>query len=180
MFSKIISSPIFKVPLRYGAIAGVLCIIFVITFFYMGHNPFLINPYMDFRILLFSVLIFFSLKELRDFYQNGLLAMWQGMAASLVFLAVASFIAAMGILIFGTVVTEFVSSYIKEFTEQIKNLSEEAIAQLGKDAIERNLKALPATNAGDLAGLYAWQSFVMGFFISVIISVILRRQPKPE
>ncbi len=146
----------------------------------MGKSPLLINPYMDFRILLFAVLIFFCLKEIRDFYQGGVLPMWQGVGSSLFFLVVTSIIAAIGILIFGALQPAFLANYISELTLQIQGLPEETVKQIGKDVLESNLKALPATNIGDLAGLYMWQSFVMGFFISVIISVILRRQPKPE
>ncbi|MEJ0056743.1 MAG: hypothetical protein WDN75_14455 [Bacteroidota bacterium] len=73
------------------------------------------------------------------------------MASSLLFLAVTAVIAATGIMVFGAMEPEFVASYVREFTLQIEHLSEEAVKQLGKDAIDRNLKALPDTNVGDLA-----------------------------
>jgi len=180
MFNKVISSPLVKVPARYGAIAGLLCIICLITLFYIGKSPFLIDPYKDFRIPLFGVLIFFCIKEIRDFYTGGMLKMWEGMSAGMLFLAVTAIVAAIGILIFGTIKPAFVTDYIAEFTEQIRGLDESSVKQIGKDTLESSLKALPGTTIGDLASLYVWQTFVTGFFISVIISVILRRQPKPE
>ncbi|NOT74443.1 MAG: DUF4199 domain-containing protein [Cyclobacteriaceae bacterium] len=180
MFSKIISSPMVKVSARYGAIAGVLCIIFLVTFFYMGRSPFLINPYLDFRVPLFALLIFFSLKEVRDYYNGGILYMWQGMGTSMLFVAFAALIAALGIVIFGTIQPQFLADYVTEFTKQIRELPADRVEQIGKETLDRSLNALPKTTIGDLASLYVWQSFVMGFFISVIISVILRRQPKPQ
>ena len=84
MLSKIFRSPLVRVCARYGIIAGVLCILILISLFYMGKHPFLVNPFLDFRVPLFGVLIFFALKELRDYYQDGVLFFWQGTAGSLV------------------------------------------------------------------------------------------------
>jgi hypothetical protein len=177
MLGKIFRAPLVRVCARYGTIAGVLCILFLVSFFYMGKHPFLFNPFLDFRVPVFGVLIFFALKEVRDYYQEGVLFFWQGTGGSLVFVTVCAVIAAAGIEIFGTVQPLFLSDYIAEFTRQIQNLPAETVEQIGKDVVEQNLKKLPATTISDLAALYVWQSFVMAFFISVIISVILRRQP---
>jgi hypothetical protein len=177
MLSKILKAPLVTVCARYGAIAGALCILFLISLFYMGKHPFLVNPFLDFRVPLFGVLIFFALKELRDYYQNGILFFWQGTGGSLIFVAICSSIAAIGIVIFGAIQPLFLADYIAEFTKQINNLPPETVDQIGKDVVALNLKKLPTTTIGDLAGLYIWQSFIMSFFISVIISVILRRQP---
>ncbi len=180
MIRKIVTSPLVKVSVRYGAIAGLLCTGLVITLFYMGQHPFLINPFLDFRVLVFPVLLFFALKELRDFYQDGVLYFWQGTAGSVLFLGIVAGVAATGILIFGSFEPAFLQDYVMQFTKQILSLPPETVQQIGKEVIERNLKALPATSLSNLASLYAWQTFQIGLFISVIISVILRRQPKPQ
>ena len=166
MLKQILGSPLIQVNARYGAIAGVICVIFVISLFYMGMHPFLISPFLDFRVFMFSVLIFFSLRELRDYHLQGEMYYWQGMAGSFVFLA------------FGSAEPRFVSGYVEQFTQQIRNLTPEGAEQIGKDALAENLERLPETSIGSLAGLYAWQCFGIGFFISVIISVILRKQPQ--
>lgn len=174
------SSPLFKVSLRYGVVAGMLCIGFVVSLFYMGKHPFLINPMLDFRVPLFALMLFFCLKEVRDYYQGGVLYFVQGSVGSLFFLLSAAVMASAGIYLFGTFQPAFLADYIKEFTQQIQNLPPETVERIGKSVVEENLKALPATTVGNLATLYAWQSMVIGFFISVIICVILRRQPKTE
>lgn len=173
-------SPLFRVSLRYGIIAGLLCTGFVISLYYMGKHPLLINPFVDFRILVFAVLLFFCLKEIRDFYQGGTLVFYQGMGGSLLFHASAGLVAGGGILVFGTLVPDFLASYIRDFMDQIQTLPPETVERIGKSVIADNLKALPATTLANLALLYAWQTMVIGFFISIIISVVLRRQPKPE
>jgi hypothetical protein len=174
------NSSLLKVSLRYGVVAGLLCAGFVISLYYMGKHPFLINPVMDFRIPIFGVMLFFCLKEVRDFHQGGVLYFWQGSAGSFFFLVAASIVAAGGIYTFGSWQPLLLAEYITEFTKQIQDLPAETVDRIGKSVVAENIKALPSTTMGSLAMLYAWQSIVIGFFISVIISVILRRQPKTE
>jgi len=170
--------PLFQVPLKYGAIAGVLGAILVIGLYYLGRHPFLIPVFFDFRIFLFGVFIFFTLKELRDYYYQGVLYFWQGIIGSFFFTVVFATIAAGLLAIFIAIVPGFLTAYIEQSIEQIKGLPADIIERIGKDVYERNLKLLPSTNGFDLALLYFTQSFMIAFFISIILSVILRRQPK--
>lgn len=170
--------PLFKVPLKYGAVGGALGTILVIGLYYMGRHPFLIPVFFDFRIFLFAVFVFFTLKELRDYVYEGILYFWQGILSSFFFTVIYALIAATGISLFIAVDPGFLNAYITLSTEQLKALPADIIQRIGKEVYERNLKLLPATNGFDLAVLYFTQSFMISFFISVILSVVLRRQPK--
>ncbi len=180
MFNKIIDSPLVKVPARYGAIAALLCMSFLAFLFYMGKHPFLISPFFDFRLPLFGLLLFFSLKEIRDYYQDGVLFFLHGLLSCLIFTLVFAFIMAFLIWIFCQAQPAFLSRYIAAAVEQFEAIPPEMLERIGKAELERNLNALPGTRAVDLAIDYFAKSFIMSFFISVIISVILRQQPKPE
>lgn len=169
--------PLVKVPLKYGSIAGALGALLVIGLYYLGRHPFVIPVFLDFRIFLFGVFIFFTLKELRDYWFGGVLYFWQGLIGSFLFTLMFAIISSLGIAVFGNVVSGFVADYITLTIEQVKSLPPEVIEKIGKDIYERNLEMLPATNAFDLALLYFTQSFMISFFISIVLSVILRRQP---
>ena len=171
--------PIVKVPLRYGAIAGVLGAILVIGLFFMGKHPFLIEIYLDFRIFIFGIFIFFALKELRDYVYGGVLYFWQGLIASFLFTLFFALTASLIIGVFATVQESFVTEFIRQSTVRLEGAREELIERIGKEAYDSNFRALPATNARDLALHYYIQSFVIGAFIGILLSVILRRQPKP-
>jgi hypothetical protein len=170
--------PLIKVPLRYGAIAGVLGAALVIGLFYIGSHPFLIPPYLDFRIILFGVFIFFTLKELRDYWYGGALYFWQGLLGSLIFTIIFALTASILLIVFVAMVPQFRDSYVAEFTEYLKALPADDVARIGKDTFERNLKELSATNGFNLALIYSIQSFVISFFMSIIMSVVTRRQPQ--
>jgi hypothetical protein len=169
---------LFSVPLRYGAIAGVLGAALAIGLYYMGRHPFLFPVYADFRIFIFAVFIFFTLKELRDFHYGKTLYFLQGMIAAFVFTLTFAVVASSAIGLFSYLVPSFVSDYIRLSLEQLRSLPQEVVSRIGKDVYERNLKMLPSTNAFDLVILYFTQSLMIAFFISIILSVILRRQPK--
>jgi hypothetical protein len=170
--------PLFKIPLLNGLIAGVVGAILVIGLYYLGKHPLLFPVYMDFRIFLFGIFIFFTLKELRESYFDGILYFWQGMIAAFVFVAVFAMVASTAIVVFAYAVPQFLQSYIDINVGLISNLPPEVVERIGKSVVESNLKLLPSTDVKQLGALYFWQSFMIGLFLSIILSVILRRQPK--
>jgi hypothetical protein len=166
-----------KVSFRNGAIAGALGAILVIGLYYLERHPFLIPVYLDFRIFLFSVFIIFTLKEIRD-SKDGILYFWEGVIASLIFVSVYGVLASAIIGIFAAVEPSFLGNYISLMLQQLKALPADLVEKMGKQVYQRNVESLPSTNIFDLVSLYFWQSLVIGLFLSIVISVILRRQPK--
>ncbi|HEY3405980.1 MAG TPA: DUF4199 domain-containing protein [Ohtaekwangia sp.] len=167
-----------KVSFRYGIVAGFLSIVLLLTLFYLDRHPFMIAPFLDFRILLFGILIFFSLKEFRDYHQDGILYFWQGMIGSAVIVFTALILSSIGLQIFGMAQPDFVTSYVTQATTYLKTIPQETIEQIGKENYERNLKDLSSTNMSMLTITYFIHGIVIGFFVSIILSVILRKQPK--
>lgn len=171
--------PLINVSVRYGLLAGITGSILVVGLYYLGRHPFLIPVFMDFRIILFGFFIFFALREVRDHYQNGVLYFWQGVMGSFLFTVSYAILSSAVLLAFMGIVPAFLTDYIHLTIEQLKALPQEVIDRIGKDVYDRNLEMLPATDIYDLAFLYFSQSFMISLFISIILSVILRRQPKP-
>ena len=171
-------NPLVKVSLRYGVLAGITGSVLLTGLYYMGRHPFLIPVYVDFRIILFGIFIFFTLREIRDYYQQGILYFSQGIFASLLFTISFTLVSTLFIMLFALVVPAFLSDYIHLTEQQLKALPAEVIDSIGKDVFQRNLEMLPATNAYDLGFLYSIQSFLISLFISIILSVTLRRQPQ--
>ncbi len=177
---KITESPIVKISIRNGLIAGLLGFVLLLALYFIGKHPFLFPVFFDFRIFLFGIFFIITLRELRDGHQEGILFFWQGMISCLLFTIAFAFVTSLLIWSYTQLNPAFLSNYIVTALDQIKAIPAEAIEQIGKKVYESNLKALPSTNGYDLAFHYFWQSFVISFFISLIISVILRRQPKNE
>jgi hypothetical protein len=168
-------SALLKVSVRYGVIAGILAVVLMIALLYLGKNPFSIYPFLDFRIILFGIFIFFSLKEFRDLHQGGVLYFWQGLFASFIVVLLGSVIGCAGLWIFGLYEPRMVELYVSEMTAYLKTFPPEEIERIGKEVYDRNLRLLPSTNISTLAKSHLVQGMIIGFFISIIFSVILRR-----
>jgi hypothetical protein len=177
---KFFKLPIIRIPIRYGLIAGVFGFALMMLLYYFNRHPSLVPPFLDFRILLFSILIVFSLREVRDFHQDGVLYFWQGMIGSFIFTLAYAFLASLLIYLYTLINPEFVSSYIELGLEQIKRISQEDIDRLGKEGYQQLLVAIPKADGYFLASKYFYQSFMISLFLSIIISVVLRRQPKSQ
>jgi hypothetical protein len=163
---------------RNGLIAGVLGFFILVALYYMGRHPFLFPIYFDFRIILLSVFIVMTLKEFRDDFQEGILYFGQAMIGAFLFTLVFALLASTLVWAFCFIVPEFLISYIQIATDQLKSIGPEIIEQLGKEVYDRNLNKLPSTSGIDLAFDYFGKTFIISLFISIIISVILRKQPQ--
>jgi hypothetical protein len=167
--------PLMIIGLRWGSIVGVLTTVLMIMTYYIAVHPFMVAPFLDFRILVFGVFIFFGLKEFRDYVQEGTLYFWQGLIGCFVIVLVSTVISSLGLYVFGLLKPEFLTTYVAAATAYLKTFPPEAIEQIGKDAYESNLKSLPATNLGVMIETYFLKGMLIGLFVSLLLSVILRR-----
>lgn len=173
-------SPLFKVPFRWGLVGGVIASIVIAVLFYFGQHPFLLPAVFDFRIILFGVFIFFSLKELRDYYLQGLLFFWQGMMGSFVFITTSAVIGSIFTWGFAKWNSNFLPSYIEKLQAQLISYKDEIITSVGVETYNQQLAKLPLTSPVDLASDYFLKSMIIGLFLAIVITTILRKQPKTE
>jgi hypothetical protein len=167
-----------RISVRYGTVGGILAFILLIIMFYLGRHPLITSPFLDFRVLLFFLFLYFTLKEFRDYEQEGVLYFAQAMIGGLVVIMIMTTLTSIMLQIFGTVEKDFVTTYIDQVTAYLKGFTKEDIERVGKEIYERNLAELPSTNISKLTVTYFVHGLVIGFFVNIILSVILRRQPK--
>lgn len=171
-------NPLVRISMRNGLLAGALGFGLIVVLYYIDRHPLLIPPYLDFRIILFGVFIFFTLREIREYHYGGILYFWQGMISGFLFTVAYAAVSFFALQLFAYAVPEFLSEYVRLSMEHLKSFPPEAIESMGQEAYERNLELLPTTDTTDLAVLHVVQSFVISLFISIVLSVVLRKQPK--
>lgn len=116
-----------RIGARYGAIAAVLSVSLMIVMFYLGRHPLMVAPFVDFRILLYGIFIFFALKEYREYHQEGILYFWQGMVGSFFVVLTAAVVGSLLLYAFGNLEMNFIPSYVSAMTEYLKGFPEEDI-----------------------------------------------------
>lgn len=168
--------PLVRIPLFHGLIAAAVGPIIYIALYYIGDHPATIFPLLDFRILLFGAIFYFCLRELREYYFGGVLFFWQGMIACMIVTIVFAAIASLGVFVFASYNQEFVSSFIKLETAKLNAVTAEDIARIGESAYQGFKESLKGVDAAFMARRYFIQSFGISFFVSIILSVILRKQ----
>lgn len=175
MLNKILSSPLVRVAFRYGAVSGLLIMIFVVSMFYMGGHPFLINLFLDPRIPVLGVMLFVGLRELRDYSQGGTLFFSQGMVTSFLLTIVCVALCWTALIAFASFDSRFVTEFIAQATEQTRAFTPEDIQRIGQEAFNQSLEELQKVDKFFMARRYVTQTFIISFFVSVIVTVIVRR-----
>jgi hypothetical protein len=174
------NNPLIKVPLRWGLIGAPIGLLANLALYWMGKHPALVLPFFDFRIVLFAVFIFLTVKEIRDYSEDGTLYFWQGMIASFVMVTVYAVVVSGALYIFMKLQPSYVTDFVKTGTEQLKNFPPEDIKRIGQEVYDQQLAMMKTITDGFLAWRYFMQCFGISIFISIIISVILRRTPKTQ
>src|SRR6267154_5829197 len=139
-------SPLFKIPFRYGVLGGIIGSLAIAVLYFIGRHPFLLPLIFDFRIILFAAFIFLSLRELRDYYQQGVLFFWQGMMGSYVFIVTSALIGSGFTWCFARWNAGFLPSYIEKLQHQMLGFKEEIIRSVGAEAYNQQLNKLPSTS----------------------------------
>ncbi len=169
---------IYLIPLKYGGLAVILSIILFLVLYYFGQNPLLIPPVLDFRIILYPIILVFAMREFKEKRNGGILHFWQGMSLGIQMVLIIAFLMALFILVFGSLIEPgFISEYIREMMNQVRTMNAEAVDRIGRETIDRTLEILPSTTILDLAIDYFIKSLPYGLFLTIIISLILRKKP---
>lgn len=178
--ARMFQHPLVKIPFLFGLVGGLIGSLVIGVLFYMGKHPFLVPVIFDFRIVIYAMFIFMTLKIVRDNYLQGSLFFGQGMVASYVFLITAGLVGALTTFGLGLWQTDFITSYIAGMQQQLATSKEEFIKEVGASAYAQQLNKLAQTSAFNLAADYFLKSLFIGLFLTIVISVILRKQKQTQ
>lgn len=178
MLNKLLDSPMLRLAARYGTIGAGLTMLFVISMYYMDVHPFLVNPFLDPRVPVLAILLSFALKEYRDDYLGGASYFGQSMVLCFLITVTLASLCWAAIVAFATFVPDFVHQFVELAEAQTKTFSDEDINRIGRETFEQSLRELKQADKYFMARRYFFQTYIISFFISIIISVVLRRTPK--
>lgn len=171
--------PIYSVPIKYGLIGSLLAIVLIVALFYMGKHPLLIPIFFDYRILLFGLFIFFALKEYKDYYNGGFLQFWQGMVIGIGIYVIIGLLVAVFVISFSNVVPEFHDNYIQGTLSGLELDKEQLVGQgkitISEEEFQKQKELLKDAPTYVLGIDYFIKSCLLGFFLTILLAVILRR-----
>ncbi len=141
-----------RIPLKYAFVASILAMAVIMVLFYTHRHPLLIPIVYDYRILLFGVFIFFTLKEFKDYHNAGVLHFWQGLLMGILFYLALGLIVGIFIHIFGSVEAAFLEEYVEGTIRGLELNREE----LTTESVRRNLTVRLTFYAGPGPGRWRW------------------------
>ncbi|MTI19441.1 DUF4199 domain-containing protein, partial [Fulvivirga sp. RKSG066] len=159
--------------------ASVLAIVLMIVLFYSGKHPMLIPIFYDYRIFLFGVIIFFSIKEYREYYNGGILHFWEGLVNGFITYLIVAMIAGAFIWLFSIVVPDFLDQYvagtIKGLELDKQQLVSDGSITITEEEYQKQVALLRTITPSVLTLDYIIKSLLIGFPLTLILSVFLRR-----
>jgi hypothetical protein len=169
-------NPYLFVPFKYGMVGGILSISLFVILLVLGENP-LINGTL-FSFFFIPIFVFFAIKEFKKYYNASYLHFWQGMTIGFGTYMVLSVVSALFIWVYlDQVDPQLLTDYIDDRVTLMQDSSENLIERLGQDTYDNSLASVRTATAYDLALDDFIRKVLAGFFITTVISVVMRQRP---
>lgn len=172
-------APLKRVPLKYGLIGAALSAVLILVFYFSDRHLLLIPIYYDFRIFLFGVFIFFGIKEFKEYYNEDRLHFWQGIVIGIIIYITIGILVGAFIMIFSEIQPEFLQQYIDgtirgmELNKEL--LTTESPINITEEEYQKQIELLKETPPINLSIDFFIKSCLIGFFISILLAVIMRK-----
>lgn len=168
------NSQLYKVSLKYGLAGGFISIVLFLTLYFLEEDPLSSIRIFDFALI--PLFVYFTLKELRDYKNEGKMLYWQGMTAGFVCYFFIALISSLSIWFFLSNVDPDV--FIRHKQENITILTndpEKWEEQVGKKDYEEALRNLRAVTPFSLAADDFLKKSLTGLLLTSFIAIFLKR-----
>lgn len=167
----------FKTAIKYAPVAGVFMVIIYHLSFFIGVNPQIDLGHLFFDLVLIGMFIFFAEKDFKRYKNDGILHFWQGMTIGFIVYTIGSAVFLIAQIIYYNFDTDAVINYQSAATNFLNERSKIYIEKFGQEAYELQLEEIQKVTKWDLIQESTIKKIIAGFFITPVISIILRKQP---
>jgi hypothetical protein len=172
-------NPLVKVSLKYAVSCGVImCISFLIEL-NVGVQPNINLVSGIFDALIFFLFIFLGAKEYKDYKNDGYLHFWQGLSIGMIIFLVTGVIFLVFQATYYSVSQGAFDQYISDLISYAESRRAFLVEQgMSNIDIENYLKELKQTTLSSLIFSSLKKKLIVGFFVTPVIAVLLRKQSK--
>ncbi len=167
-----------KPSLKYTILCGLFLIILFWVSVKFGSNPLLDIRHFLFDLVLFFLFIYFAAREYKYYHNDGFLHFWQGMSIAFIVYFPAAILFSIGMLVVLSVDPTIMEEYRQggiAFLESQKDVLLEGISQ---EEYNERLDEVNKIGIGELVVSSGLKKILAGFFITPVVSIILRKKPK--
>jgi len=167
-----------KISIKYALICGVFITIIYHLSFLFNSNPLIDLSHLLFDLILFGLFIFFAEKEYKTYHGQGVFHFWQGMTMGFIVYTVATILFVGALIIYFQFSEDAVRNYQEAATHFLNERAEMYREQFGEAGLQEQMDEIRDVTMWDLVQSSALKKILAGFFITPVISIILRKQPK--
>lgn len=160
---------------QFGGIGGVLSVVAFVILSFLRSDP--TNLSLIFGYVITPISLFLAIKFFKEYTNQGFLSFAEGMSVGFVTYLLIALISGIGIWIILLVSPVLFEEIKLSKLEVLKQNKETIIAQMGNDSFATALFSVQNMISWDLAFNDAIWKVIPGLFFTIIISVILRKNP---
>ncbi|PZX50254.1 DUF4199 domain-containing protein [Algoriphagus chordae] len=165
----------FNSSYKFGSIAGALSIIAFITLSFLYPDPTNLN--LVFGYVITPVAIFLAIKFFKEYGNSGYLSFAEGMSVGFVAYMLESIISLGGIWLVLLIHPDLFEQIKLSKLDVLASSKDSIVSQVGGDSFDLTLESIKNMIPFDIALNDALWKIIPGLFFTIIISIILRKNP---
>lgn len=160
---------------QFGALGGVLSVVSFYFLSYLYADPTNLN--LVFGYFLIPVSIFLSIKFFKDYSNSGFLSFAEGMTVGFVTYTLIGLLSTLGIWLILQFSPDLFEVIKGQKVDLLSENKEMIISQVGENSFEATRKSIGSLTPWNIALNDGLWKIIPGMFFSIIISIILRKNP---
>lgn len=164
-----------KTAFQFGTIGGVLSVVAFVVLSILYPDP--TNLSLIFGYIIIPIALFLGIKFFKDYTNSGFLSFAEGMTVGFVTYALIGFIASLGIWLVLLFSPELFSAIQQTKWAVFEENKEMIVSQVGLSSYQVTQASLRNMTKWDVAFNDGIWKIIPGMFFSIIISIILRKNP---
>ena len=168
----------FKVSVKYA----LFCALFLLVLFFLssffGANPLIDLTHLFFDVIIIGVFIFFAQKDYKTNFYDGYLHFWQGMTLGFFVYTVVAVIFSLFLAAYLWLDPGVLAAYKESAIGFLSEKKDIYVEQFGEEGFQVQLDGIELVTAMDLSVSAGVKKIIAGFFVTPVISIILRKKPK--
>lgn len=166
-----------RVAYKYALICGVFLLAIFWVSYRFGSNPLIDFRHLFFDLILFALFIFFSCKEFKSYRNGGILHFWQGMSLAFMTYAPATLMFLVGMVVFFQIDPNLLSDFQAQAMDFMERNKEAFLEEMTQEQYDERIDQIRTVTATQMMMSATFKKLVAGFFVSPVITIILRKRP---
>lgn len=164
-----------KTAYQFGVLGGVLSLISFFLLRFLSPDP--TNLSLIFGYVLIPVAVFLAIKFFKEYSNNGFLSFAEGMTIGFVTYTMIGILSALGIWLILSLMPDFFQLIKESKVQVLQENRDMIISQVGESSFNYTQESIKSLTSWDIAFNDGLWKIIPGMFFSIIISIILRKNP---